>query len=91
MTFSLRASSPVSVAASRTAFSAHSALRPRICASERSIATASLVALRSAVLWPPDLSFCASSGRGTPGSPPISIGVAAPRLVPGAIAAMCAA
>ena len=99
MTFSFRASSAERLAAWRTAFSAHSTLRPRICARLRMYATASFIAFspvpgRAMGDWSP--SFRLSSGSGLPppsGSPPgrpgapIWIGVAAPRLVPGAIAA----
>ena len=85
----LRASSAVSVAASRTALSAKSRSRPRNCARLRSQATASLIALRSAAVWSP--LFFSSFGCGVPGRPPIWIGVAAPILVPGAMAARCEA
>ena len=94
------------LAASRTAFSAQSALRPRSSARLRMKATASLVIFvvmascgsAGAVPLParrssPALSPSLRSGWvGKPGmGAPISTGVAAPRLVPGAIAATCVA
>jgi hypothetical protein len=76
------------VAASRTAFSAHAVLRLRSCARLRNIATASLMALSCAADFDVSLlslSFGCEPGR--PGTLPSSIGVAAPILVPGAMAA----
>ena len=92
MTCCCRAALADRLAASRTAFSAQSALRPRNSANERMKATASLVTFAvmaspagAAVFWslPSSLSPPGKGGAGAPSS----IGVAAPRLVPGAIAA----
>ena len=97
MTFACNAPAAERVAASRTAFSAQSALRPRSSARLRMKATASFVAF--AVMasfgsgWrsPSFLSLLSLSGvpLGRPGiEPPICTGVAAPILVPGAITAI---
>ena len=102
MTFACNAALAERLAASRTAFSAQSALRPRNSARLRIKATASFVAfdiMASFVfgcwsLLPSFFSLSLLSGvaSGRPGSgPPICTGVAAPRLVPGAMAAICVA
>src|SRR5256885_7224767 len=96
MTFILSASDADRLTASRTARSAHSALRPRICARLRMYAEASFTCLRVIVLeapppspfpvLPPFPSVLPSSSP--PPGAPMATGVAAPRLVAGAIAAM---
>src|SRR5256884_6795771 len=79
MTFIFRASSADRLTASRTARSAHSAFLPRILARPRIYAAASLICLRIKV------SFFSSFSDPPP---PRATGEAAPRLVPGAMAAM---
>ncbi len=100
MTCACSAAVAVSVAASRTAFSPQSALRPRSSARLRISATASLVTFAVIASLDSDLdsdfgspslllSPLSGAALGRPGSgPPIETGVAAPRLVPGAITAM---
>ena len=85
MTFFFSASSAGRLTPSRTASSAQSALRLRSCARPRMYATASFVTFFTMVssLSLPSLSL--------PPPPMIETGDAAPRLVPGAIAAMCEA
>src|SRR4029079_7812903 len=103
-TLILTASSAGRLTAERTAFSAQSALRPRNCARPRIYAVASLRTLRviaspgsgapsSLGLDFESLSFCSPGGLrsglgSSPPGAPICTGVAAPRLVAGAIAAM---
>src|SRR5436309_556015 len=79
MTFIFSASSADRLTASRTARSAHSAFLPRILARPRIYAAASLICLRIKV------SFFSSFSDPPP---PRATGEAAPRLVPGAMAAM---
>src|SRR3989440_5380862 len=79
MTFIFSASSADRLTASRTARSAHSAFLPRILARPRMYAAASLICLRIKV------SFFSSFSDPPP---PRATGEAAPRLVPGAMAAM---
>ena len=102
ITFCASASSADRLTASRTARSAHSTLCPRICAKPRMYAAASCTCLRSiappscagadlsdfsSLLSLPDLPL-SRSFSGACGPPmPIATGVAAPRFVPGAIAA----
>ena len=76
-TFSFTASRSVIETDWRTAFSAHSTLRPRSVAMVRANAAASLATFSIMVLSPPP--------------PPTDTGCAAPMFVAGAIAATCAA
>ena len=102
ITFILSASDADRLTAPRTARSAHSALRSRICARLRMYAEASLTCLRVIVLEVPPASpfpvlpafpsvfpsALPSSSCAPPPGAPMATGVAAPRLVAGAIAAM---
>ncbi len=98
MTFDFSASLAGRLTASRTARSAQSALRSRICARLRMYAAASLTCLRVMALAESAASCLAalpgfSSALSSPPCPPppgapIATGVAAPRLVAGAIAAI---
>ena len=89
ITFCFFASSAERLSASRTARSAHSALRPRSCARLRMYAEASWTDFRSIALpdGAPFLSFPDLSSPGLAPPMPMATGVAAPRFVPGAIAA----
>ena len=87
-----RASRAERLTDSRTAWTAHSALRPCRSASALMKAAASLMILRSMVSAGTfSFSSCSflslSCLPGSPGMPPIRTGVAAPRLVAGAMAA----
>ena len=81
MTPSLSASSAERLFASVTANSAHSALRPRICAKDRMYAVESLITFFSMVEG--GASACLGCEP-----PPRATGLAAPTCVPGAMAAI---